>query len=405
MKKTRSSWVHLIPWVLFVGLLFILLSVIVFSLIVISEKDRINEELSEDLHSAEREISLLSQTLQERNAELSATRASLQSTLEELESTNADLEETERELEDTQSELSTALRSVAETRTEILELENDILDMEDSIESSIQWFKDNSDLPAPSSFTGSTRLMFSDFLDAVEYYCVIEDGYDLYVSLGCISEVMEDELSFNYISEFPDKLYSIEDMVYKNGGDCEDYSLFLKATLNYLEEKYAYDYLIVEAWEHEPGSRYILYETPGGEYDYYYYPDATAVELGYLDELYPYIICYTTTYDSFTYEGHCIVALSYSEIGDISELDYLDWADAFEPQSGRYMGVIGEDFHICEDGEDDCHKTVGSITIVIGDDDLYNFNDGEWESYETYSELAYIIKTQLDNLLAALPTN
>jgi hypothetical protein len=219
------------------------------------------------------------------------------------------------------------------------------------------------------------------------------------VNLGCINYLMEEDLEFEYISETPDRLYSLEDMLNKkNGGDCEDYALLLKAILSEIKNKNRS--LEVEAWSPIADEEYIIYEKG----DKYWYLEAYGVEIGDLSETTPYVICYTTGRDEFGLTGHCIVALSNSEITSISNVENLDGAKVFEPQSGLYMGNVGKNraFELCKEGDTECEMQPRSIHFIIANDDLYQFVDGEWKSYHQYYDSAEILEERASESLSEL---
>lgn len=338
----------------------------------IAELDSTNTQLDE----AQQDISELNSALDEKNSELEATREELHNTTAELNDTRQELEERTQELNDTLEELSGAITLLNDTRDEFLQLRDEVLQIEDSVNSSIQWFKDNSDMP-PS---------LESFLYRIETRCLDDST----LNLGCVPFVMERNLDFIYKSEFPDRLYSIEEMVEKEGGDCEDYSLFLKALLNSFDD----ENIRLMGWR--PGyDEFVVYQTEDERW--YYHGDS--FYFGSLREVDPYVFCYTTIFSETVFEGHCIIALSDEDVNSIEDLNKLDEALTFEPQNGRYKGRIGHEFYICQEGETYCQEDVNSISFVISDNDLYQFIDGEWKSYELYQESAYSLQENIDYLL------
>lgn len=307
-----------------------------------------------------------------REAQLSATQAELNETRGELGETRAELADTEGELAQREAELNytqAALSETAETLNETIQefiaMRGEISGLEESITSSIQWFRENSVLPRSMD-----RLFWK-----IDGEC--KDGNTL--RLGCAIFIMEDEVGFSYRNEYPDRLYSLEEMVAKNGGDCEDYALMLKAILNRYKDAGLGPEL--EAWEQGTG-KYVIYQDDGTVW----YMDGKAYPLGSLRGLYPYAVCYTTYVSGMDFEGHCRVALADGEISSASEIGKLGGAQVFEPQTGEYTGKVGEDYGLCAEGETFCDREVGSIVFVIGDGDLYQFKEGGWVGYELYGE-------------------
>ncbi|MEW5996026.1 MAG: hypothetical protein AB1657_00315 [Candidatus Micrarchaeota archaeon] len=336
------------------------------------------DERNVQLDAANAEIARLNGTLIRTEAELGLAQEELDNTSLELRLTRMDLNETAEELEGTREELRETANLLNETMEEFLQLRMEIQNIEESINSSIQWFRDNSELP---------RTMNSFFYD-VDSGCV-ERGR---LRLACVPFLMEKELGFVYKSEFPDKLYSLVEMVHNNGGDCEDYALYLKAMLNRFRNAGAD--LQLEAWDAGDG-RYIVYT----EGDMGWYVEGSPHPLGTLQELNPYVICYTTAFTGSGFDGHCTVALSEKKVDTAAELGNLYGVETFEPQNGEYLGRIGEALRICGDGEAGCGTEIGSIIFVIADDDLYQFMDGEWKSYKLYGDEASGLGEKIDEVV------
>ena len=337
------------------------------------------EERNAQLGEANAEIESLNGTLIRTEAELELTQDELENTSNELHLTRMDLNETSEELEDTRDELRETQGSLEEAMEEFVQLRDEVVGIEESVNSSIQWFRDNSVLP---------RSMNHFFWES-DAGC--RDGSTL--KLACISFLMEKELAFTYKSEYPDQLLSIDQMINKPGGDCEDFSLFLKAYLNRLKATPADREL--EAWD-ESGHRYVIFEEEDGTNWYVW---GSGHPLGSLQDLNPYAICFTTRYEAETFEGHCIVALSEKEITSVEDMQNLNGAETFEPQNGQYEGMVGGQYQVCQEGDTLCDRVPGSIIFVIADDDLYQFIDGEWVSYELYGEKASELEQKIDGMV------
>ncbi len=329
-------------------------------------------DAQEELSATQEELNDAQGELAQREAELSATQAELNDTKDELGQARAELADTESELAQREAELNytqAALSETAETLNETIQefvvMREEISGLEESITSSIQWFRENSALPRSMD-----RLFWR-----IDREC--KDANTL--RLGCAIFIMEDEVGFSYKNEYPDRLYSLDEMVAKNGGDCEDYALMAKAILNRYKDAGLGPEL--EAWEAGPGM-YVIYQDD----ETIWYMDGEAYPLGSLREMHPYAICYTTYVSGMDFEGHCRVALAEGGISSASEMGRLDGAQVFEPQTGEYTGKVGEDYRLCAEGESFCDREVGSIVFVIGDGDLYQFKEGSWVGYELYGE-------------------
>ena len=375
-------------YLLFIFSFLLLIAVAYLLLEMVSLQGELDEnmakagELSSQLDEANEDISELNGSLRETQSELDATRELLSNTTAELNYTKGELAERTEELEATKEELNQTINLLERTKGEFLQLKEEVLDIEESINISIQWFRDNSETPSSLDY----------FMARADTRCV--DDRDL--NLGCISFLMEDRLDFVYKDEYPDRLYSIEEMVDKKGGDCEDYSLFLKAFLNSFKE--IDEGVKLKGWTESPGSEFVIYET---EERYWYY-EGEEVDFGFLRDLEPYVICYTTHYSPSLIEGHCIIALSEDSISSADELGNLDGSLTFEPQNGRYKGAVGEDFYLCREGELLCDTNVDSIFFVITNDDLYQFIEGEWKNYKLYQQSASEFREDIDDVLGRL---
>lgn len=344
-----------------------------------------NAELSakvSELDSANAENARLNYELNGVKYELMRTNASYHETLDALMQTRSELQSAETRLAQTEEELENSRTQLNETRSEMEGLLDEVYELEDSINSSIQWFKDNSALPSSSHL----------FMAKVENSCV-KGGK---VNLGCIHYLMDEDLEFEYISESPDRLYSVYEMLEKkNGGDCEDFSLLLKAILS--EIKGGGRSLDVEAWEYAPGQEYTIYEKG----DTYWYIEGYGKELADLSESTPYVICFTTGVSGDALMGHCIVALSEKEVNSVSEVQNLEGAQAFEPQDGSYVGGIGEGkyLRVCEEGDSGCEYGPGNVHFIISNNDLYQFSGGQWKNYALYYDSVETLEERLEGAL------
>ncbi|MFH1221803.1 MAG: hypothetical protein V1492_01825 [Candidatus Micrarchaeota archaeon] len=326
---------------------------------------------NDDIHSLNRSLVSTTTQLQQTQNELANTSGELNTTKQQLFERSQQLNESNRLLQLTGNLLN-------QTRVQFNELKTELSSMERSINESIQWFKSNSLLPSSIDF----------FTYRVESYCVV-DGT---IKLGCINYLMQDKLHYGYIYEDPDRLYSIDEMLKRHGGDCEDYSLFLKAVLNTM--KTLQPTAQVQAWT--PGAgQYIIFEEQNGSKTIQWFVNGEATNIGRLGDLNPYIVCFAVDQNS----GHCIVALAQNNISSITDLQQLDGAGLFEPQNGAYMGEIGKQLAVCKDGQPGCDRAPQYISFVITDDDLYQFKDGRWKSYQVYLQDASSIGSSIGNAL------
>ncbi len=331
------------------------------------EKERANSTET----SLKNQVQILNQQVGQKDAQISNLTIKLNNSEFQLFTTKRKLNDTEKELNDTKAELASKESSLEEAQEKFEELKDEIEEVEDSLDDTLQWLSENSHMSEQTNY----------FIDYSERKCV--DGNDL--NLACISLFMDMHLDYVYIDEPNDKLNSIDEMVAKGGGDCEDFSLFLKALINDYETN-----ANLIAWKEGTG-KFVIHT---GSTNEWFYENANSVNLGKLKNYYPVVFCYVTAYYGNRLEGHCIVALPDNEIKSADDLPFLEGAETFEPQNGKYKGTIGDEFTLC-DGEE-CGYSVGDSIIVITDSDIYQYIDNNWESIQEQKE-------NLDDLKQSLP--
>lgn len=368
--------------------LYSLIAVLLIALVVLTilflqksaEKYNVEAELSstkEMLNATNKTLGRTKAELDEKNKNLALKQAeianlslTLQNKTYEIEGLQRRLNESEKELEKTKNMLSKAKEEISQIRYELQGIKAEIDD-------SIEWFRSNSVLPS--------TLKIDRFVKQIERSCKKNN----ILKLACISYLMEDELGFSYKDDpVGDKLYSIDEIISRKGGDCEDYSLFFKATLNRLKG----DRLEMEGWE-SGLEEYVVYEdVDSGRY--WYYEMAKGIVFGSMDESNYDVACYF--YD-MSGVGHCAIMLTNQTIDSSTDLSTANLMGAvlFEPQNGQYLGKIGREFHICQDDEPNCDAQHHSIVFVITDDDIFQFSNGKWSYYHGYYG-------RLDEISAAL---
>jgi len=316
-------------------------------------------------------IAQLNTVINQQRINISTLTTQLTNKQKELDQANLDLLSAQQQLTELQADLDSASTSLEEAQAEFESLKEEVEDVENTIEESMSWFEDNAQLP---------ESMGSSFTSNLQSKCVDSDQ----LNLACIEHMMMLKYGFHYINERKDRLFSLEEMAARHGGDCEDYSLFMKATLNSYKEMDPN--IEVLAWT-PSDDEFIFYETSSR----YWYYNGDGVELGQLGDLYPTVICYVTSYSSSGLMGHCVVALSDSEISSAEDISKLDGADVFEPQSGEYLGEIGTDsdsdqaFNLCT-GDENCGTNIDDLIIIITDNDYYKMENGEWDGFSTALE-------------------
>jgi len=145
----------------------------------------------------------------------------------------------------------------------------------------------------------------------------------------------------------------------------------------------------VVAWQPAESGEFRVYpkETPGETGPYWVYSNAKAANMG--APSHAYVICYSVDAAS----GHCVAALSDSDVQSSSQVPSLTGAYALEPQSGRYLGKLGETLSICTNSG--CKQQGGRIWMVIADNDLYMYGDNGWQGYADYLSRVQVEKASI----------
>jgi Skp family chaperone for outer membrane proteins len=320
-----------------------------------------------NLSSAQNELSMTEAELRAKNRdaerqqdEIENLTLALGNRTIEVEGLSEQLNESEAELEETKNTLSEATEDIARIREEAVAIDG-------QINESIQWFRNNSALPS--------TLKADRFMNKVEKSCE-NDGV---LKLACITYLMENELGFSYKDDpTGDRLYSIDEIIARKGGDCEDYSLFFKALLNRMKQ----EDLEIEAWTGGMGE-YVIYQDPSSG-RYWYFENTRGVGVGNTRDSNPYAVCYFYDTGGEMRIGHCVIMLTDRTIETPEDITNANLAGSalFEPQDGHYMGKVGNEFSVCEGGDASCDFEDDALAFIITDSDLYQFNDGKWNYYE-----------------------
>ena len=326
--------------------------------------DTLNRTSSQKIALMQSDYSALSSKYSISQQELSDTGA-------QLSQANASLSQAQAQLLQTEQALNESRESLAGQQQRVDALNQEFSTLESTINSSIAWFRDNAYMPA--NYTWTTDI----FMSRVVPDCA--DGGAL--NLACISYLMENTaFSIHYrsdsVSGSADHLQGVKETIGLGWGDCEDYSLIFKAILNSVRQKNASLRLV--AWQPAETGEFRIYPkaTPGETGPYWAYTNAAGVDMGSPSQA--YVACYTVDAAS----GHCIVALSGNNVAESTQVPLLSGAYLFEPQSGRYLGKIGESLQMC--GGSGCKSETGKIWLVISDNDLYIYGDNGWQGYADY---------------------
>lgn len=338
---------------------------------IISQRNKQIASFGAELSKKKNEIYSLSEILSETEVELNKTREQLLMRVNQLNITTEELRNMEKRY--------------AELNESMLMLSKNLTEMEKGLNEYLSWFSENSAIPVKMAEQGNVKMFMHD----TKSKCI--GTYE--IDLGCIPISMEKTLNFQYRIDLGDRLYSLKEIVERESGDCEDYSLFIVGYLNYMKNNYPSAELLLNAWKTGGAEKLVIYRE---ENKYYYLPNAKKKEMGDLKKLYPVVMCYTHECKSEDCTGHCIIALSPLKIEKINDLNNLIGAHTFEPQNGEYTGVIGTNYNLCENGMENCEKKTGYISVVIGNSDLYYFTGENWQSYGQYLELVKQLKSEIN---------
>lgn len=239
-----------------------------------------------------------------------------------LESLNSTLNERDLEIETLKRNFSILQEKYEKLRRENAYLNKKLKEYEDivkEIEYNIEKYK--------KFISENLNYDFSnkDFIHSIKNYCIDVQEVS-YLNLPCAIYILKDKHNFKYINDTYDEIYDIEDFIERGGGDCEDWSLFVAALINYFKKKDNIEKLIV--FEQHPGYNFKLYEEGNV---IYYYEDAKEVEISLKE--YPIInlICYIRSPE----ESHCIIALSKNILTPKNFEKYI----LIEPQTGELLKI------------------------------------------------------------------
>ena len=333
---------------------------------------------SQQLSGLQSSYALLSQKYEKSQGELADTKSLLLQSGNNLTLTQARLLQAEEELNESRQNLAGQRQKADAIKSELTQLESTIND-------SIAWFRDNAYMPGNYSWTADI------FMSRIMSDCVDKGS----LNLACVSHLMENTaFAIHYRTDFQstgkeDFLQSVKQTIDSGWGDCEDYSLIFKAILNSARKENAS--LSIVAWQPAESGEFRVYpkETPGETGAFWVYSNAKGANMG--SPSHAYVICYSVDASS----GHCTVALSDADVQESSQVPLLQGAYAFEPQSGRYLGKLGDSLSIC--ASSGCKQQGGKIWLVIADSDLYMYGEGGWQGYADYLSRVQETRSSLSN--------
>ena len=258
---------------------------------------------------------------------------------------------------------------------------------ENEIQSSLDWFNLNSSLG-----DNHKRILFN-----LKVSCKREVSANCQINLGCFHLVNSEFINYKYkddlvTSKAFDKLQSIDDFIKNKGGDCEDFSLFFKAEYNSLVESCKGESRTLFAWVRDEGSRFWsnFNET-------WYLSDATRKNFD-KDNIYPVVVCGSILDpQSNKVNGHCILAFASKKIISSQDISVLNNSELIEPQTGEYLGFVGEDSGVFLISENP--SSLSFIDTLITDNDFFIYRNNEWNNYAKFGSELIEDKNSLEALI------
>jgi len=285
-------------------------------------------------------------------------------------------------------------------------------DFERQINESIAWFSNNTDILAVRQFR--------EMKNQLELFCIDVSGDTCRIKMACPRLVNDEYSQFEYKTDQKlygkeDKLQSLQEFADNRGGDCEDYSLAVKAELNYLVQKCKDKGLMkiqFEPVEEAEGQKYIIkQDTYSNPPVTWYYDNAKAVQvpLAYSNyaEVCGTFAVGTSTNGSVTLGGHCLLGFSKVKISGSSDV-YAAINDMHfvEPQTGYLVDTTG--YEKPSTGQAlpaDFRNTQASIWAIITDDDFYVYSLGDdgawtWRGYKDIYGSTEQLRSSLDEMVS-----
>ena len=225
----------------------------------------------------------------------------------------------------------------------------------EDLQTAVNWFKNNAIL--------NNSVYHFSFVKTYLNKCINDSGQGCKINLGCINFVNNKKLNIDYKTNYDnkkDQIIDLNNFIKNKGGDCEDFSLFYKAEINYLKSKCKNNNIYFIAGENKTGSKFFVY-------DNWYLTDTISKTYNYT---YPTIIC-GDLYDPNKKKigGHCLLALTKNKLLDINGLND---AIVFEPQNGLVLGDFKKTTSLLP------NKLNNSfIEYIITDNDFYSYSENK----------------------------
>ncbi|MGM5482736.1 MAG: hypothetical protein ACQESF_04710 [Nanobdellota archaeon] len=351
-------------------IIMLVTAIICSSIIIFSYKDK-NNNLREKISTIEKEALTAIANMNKTINFLDSQNSRLKASLKHLNSSYNTLKYNYKMLNKSYQQLGEEYKT---QQTDVQRLLTSIELYKQEIERSMEWFQKNSNIKI---------LDIKELEDDLEDKCLKKSSCK--IKLGCLHLVNKGE-DYSYKSDEStndqkDKLQSLQDFINNKGGDCEDYSLFYKAELNFLAEK-CNEEITFETYKEGANNYFLDYDKK------LYVKNAKKVTFsGYTS---PVIVCgKIEQLPEDKNKGHCAIALSKKIIKNRQDFTSLNKAPVIEPQNGKLIGIINKDIKLA-------NTKSTEITLLITDNDLFLFseNENKWLSYKNFYNKLNTIKSK-----------
>jgi len=323
--------------------------------------------------------------LERQNSELNRSYLDLSQNYSTLNGKYSDLGRAYSSLNTSYVNLSVRYSNLTDVYTTIL---SEIDQYQRNITDFMSWLKSN------SNTSGVTDTQTRERVNTMLSSCLNVNGGVCTIKTGCLFIANEQWLDISYKIA---SLDSLDTFLGRKTGDCKDYSLLYKAEMNYELEKCNYlggRTITLESYvKNASAGKYWLDFSEG----WYLESGNSAFDLpgGYV---YPTVIC-GELYDLNTgnVSGHCMVAFTRNRVTSTSNLNELANAPIVEPQTGEYVGRVGQSSSGISLRPD--RKYDSNIFLVITDSDIMLFDEGSkaWNSYSIFNASLSILKSEAIN--------
>lgn len=309
-----------------------------------------------------------------------------------------------KELEDVKLGKSRLETDYSGLQNQSTNLAKELDDFNNRLDQALMWYKSNAKLNS-SEEENNTKFY-------LRKHCVEVQSNQCRIQLACLWNTNAERMTLLYKTDdvnwnVEDKILSLVDFLGNRGGDCEDFSLFFKAEINYLKDMCEGKPVVLEAWKvPDDGPRQahqrheIVYYLSLGE-TRWYIKDVDVFDIEGFE--YANIVCgIMSDLKSEDLGGHCMIAFTQKEIVSNEDLAALDGAYIIEPQDGSFAGNLNspnsqiymidrttydawEEYWNTNDTDMELFQYVDMV-ITDSDVHMYNNNSDSWDSYAQYQK-------------------